>query len=248
MDENESNPWYITDSGNVTIISDKATSIATAVSRVYPQAHHGFCIVHLARNVNARYSSKGLARMVTAAATAPIGDPRDEDIPEVVRKKVLMPPVTKRPAGRRKRKHFLSTGEIPGPNKNVVPNKCGKCRGCKIVGSFRTGHGKDLDSFFGFMDAKMWMICVWFDKLWLGVEPLVDKTVVTSLHTQGSFVVRQVVARCCTLSHPNEVLWLGKLWSRCSQRRDVRKTVVVASWWMRGGGCCGCGIGGDIGT
>ena len=29
------------------------------------------------------------------------------------------------------------------------------------MGSFRTGHGKDLDSFFGFMDAKMWMICLW---------------------------------------------------------------------------------------
>ena len=70
MDENGSNPWYITDSGNITIISDRATSIATAVSRVYPQAHHGFCIVHLARNLNARYSSKGLARMVTTTTTA----------------------------------------------------------------------------------------------------------------------------------------------------------------------------------
>ncbi|KAL0710612.1 hypothetical protein Bca4012_017590 [Brassica carinata] len=60
----------LADSSDVSIISDRATCIATAVSRVYPQAHHGYCIVHLARNVNARYSSKGLAKMVTAAATA----------------------------------------------------------------------------------------------------------------------------------------------------------------------------------
>lgn len=60
----------LADSSNLAIISDRATSIANAVSCVYPQAHHGFCIVHLARNVNARFSSKGLARLVTAAATA----------------------------------------------------------------------------------------------------------------------------------------------------------------------------------
>ncbi|KAF2544166.1 hypothetical protein F2Q68_00031910 [Brassica cretica] len=99
----------------------------------------------------------------------------------------------------------------------------------ELVGVVVTAGGGILKHKFVRVDARMWM-------MWL------------CLHTQGSFVVRQVVARCCTLSHPNEVLWLGKLWSRCSQRRDVRKTVVVASWWMRGGGCCGCGIGGDIGT
>ncbi|XP_013589656.1 uncharacterized protein LOC106373754 [Brassica napus] len=60
----------LADSSNLAIISDRATSIANAVSCVYPQAHHGFCIVHLARNVNARFSSKGLARLVTAAVTA----------------------------------------------------------------------------------------------------------------------------------------------------------------------------------
>ena len=95
-------------------------------------------------------------RETYAGVISPIGDPRDEDIPEVVRKKVLMPPVTKRPAGRRKTKRFLSTEEIPvscvcnitglslclncntnltcghvwqGPNKKAVPNRCGKCRG-----------------------------------------------------------------------------------------------------------------------
>ena len=60
----------LADSSNLAIISDMTTSIANAVSCVYPQAHHGFCIVHLARNVIARYFSKGLARLVTAAATA----------------------------------------------------------------------------------------------------------------------------------------------------------------------------------
>ncbi|XP_013699741.1 uncharacterized protein LOC106403460 [Brassica napus] len=68
-------------------------------------------------------------RETYAGVISPIGDPRDEDIPEVVRKKVLMPPVTKRPAGRRKTKRFLSTGEIPGPNMKSVPNRCGRCRG-----------------------------------------------------------------------------------------------------------------------
>ncbi|XP_056862695.1 uncharacterized protein LOC130510422 [Raphanus sativus] len=321
----------LADSPSVTIISDRATSIASAVCRVYPQAHHVYCIVHLARNVNAKYSCKGLARLVTAAACAhrmrdyrnycdkiraansdcaiylgkigtsrwsrthctgerynimtsniaeqlnnalvegrsspivelvmfiqemmtrwfsarrkkserhrgvmtvevdkvmtksmamitgskinsvsswssqvvgkfggrdsvmldqkkctckyfdhmkipcghamlaadnlgvpygtlvghwyktetwketyagvisPIGDPRDEDIPEDVRKKVLMPPVTKRPAGRRKTKRYLSTGEIPGPNKKEKQNRCGRCRG---IGHNRTNCTVPLD-------------------------------------------------------------------------------------------------------
>ncbi|KAL0738162.1 hypothetical protein Bca4012_014372 [Brassica carinata] len=58
------------DSPRLAIISDRATCIATAVKRVYPRAHHGYCIVHLARNVNSRYSNKGLAKIVVACATA----------------------------------------------------------------------------------------------------------------------------------------------------------------------------------
>ncbi|KAF3556618.1 hypothetical protein F2Q69_00011720 [Brassica cretica] len=69
-----------------------------------------------------------------ARVISPIGDPRDEDVAEEVRNKVLMPPVTKRPAGRRKTKHFLSIGEIPGPNKKAIPNRCGRCR--------ETGHNR----------------------------------------------------------------------------------------------------------
>ena len=58
------------DSPRLAIISDRAACIATAVKRVYPYANHGYCIVHLAWNVNSRYSSKNLAKMVTATATA----------------------------------------------------------------------------------------------------------------------------------------------------------------------------------
>ena len=60
----------LADSPSLAIISDRATSISNAVKRVYPSAQHGACIVHLARNVNSRYSSKHLAKMVTDAATA----------------------------------------------------------------------------------------------------------------------------------------------------------------------------------
>lgn len=60
----------LADSKNLMIISDRATCIATSVKRIYPLAHHGCCIVHLARNVNSRFSSKGLAKLVIKAATA----------------------------------------------------------------------------------------------------------------------------------------------------------------------------------
>ncbi|RIA05146.1 hypothetical protein BRARA_K00569 [Brassica rapa] len=66
------------DSPSLAIISDRAVSISNAVSKIYPQAKHGACIVHLARNVNSRFSSKNLAKMVTAAAMAhSVGEFRD---------------------------------------------------------------------------------------------------------------------------------------------------------------------------
>ncbi|XP_018473818.1 uncharacterized protein LOC108845046 [Raphanus sativus] len=69
----------LADSPTLAIISDCATSISNAVKCVYPLAQHGACIVHLARNVNSRYSSKHLAKMVTEAATAyRIRDYRDK--------------------------------------------------------------------------------------------------------------------------------------------------------------------------
>ncbi|XP_010474008.1 PREDICTED: uncharacterized protein LOC104753452 [Camelina sativa] len=60
----------IADSKTLTIISDRNVSIYTAKKKVYPLAHHGACIVHLARNVNARFHNKGLVKLVTKAAFA----------------------------------------------------------------------------------------------------------------------------------------------------------------------------------
>ncbi|RID62855.1 hypothetical protein BRARA_E01897 [Brassica rapa] len=58
------------DSPSLAIISDRAVSISNAVSKIYPQAKHGACIIHLARNVNSRFLSKNLAKMATPAAMA----------------------------------------------------------------------------------------------------------------------------------------------------------------------------------
>ena len=52
-------------------------------------------------------------RETYACVIRPIGDPRDESIPEDVRDAMLMPPLTKRPPGRRRTKRFPSTGEMP---------------------------------------------------------------------------------------------------------------------------------------
>lgn len=60
----------LSDSPSLSIISDRSVSIANSVKKIYPQAKHGACIVHLARNVNSRYSSKHLAKLVTSAAMA----------------------------------------------------------------------------------------------------------------------------------------------------------------------------------
>ncbi|EOA34222.1 hypothetical protein CARUB_v10021733mg [Capsella rubella] len=58
------------DSDTLTIISDCNQSIYTAKKSVFPKAKHGACIVHLARNVNARFHCKGLAKMVSNAGYA----------------------------------------------------------------------------------------------------------------------------------------------------------------------------------
>ncbi|XP_010430913.1 PREDICTED: uncharacterized protein LOC104715176 [Camelina sativa] len=64
----------IADSNTLTIISDRCQSIYVAKKRVFPRAHHGACIVHLARNVNAKFHNKGLAKLVTNAAYAYTAD------------------------------------------------------------------------------------------------------------------------------------------------------------------------------
>ncbi|KAL0699145.1 hypothetical protein Bca4012_055267 [Brassica carinata] len=67
--------WFLTkveriiaDSNTLSIISDRHISIEKAISQVFPNAHHGACIVHIMRNVVSRYKSKGLAKMVCEAA------------------------------------------------------------------------------------------------------------------------------------------------------------------------------------
>lgn len=42
---------FLTNLGKRDIISDSSSSIAKVVKRVYPQAHHGFCIVHLVKKI-----------------------------------------------------------------------------------------------------------------------------------------------------------------------------------------------------
>ncbi|XP_013726756.1 uncharacterized protein LOC106430509 [Brassica napus] len=60
----------LSDSPSLAIISDRAVCISNAVSKIYPQAKHGACIVHLTRNVNSRFSSKHLAELVMKTAMA----------------------------------------------------------------------------------------------------------------------------------------------------------------------------------
>lgn len=58
----------IADSKSLSIISDRNQSIYVAKRRVYPLAHHGCCIVHLCRNVQAKYKNKALTQLVQDAA------------------------------------------------------------------------------------------------------------------------------------------------------------------------------------
>lgn len=67
--------WFLTkveriiaDSTSLSIISDRHSSLLKARAIVFPKAHHGACIVHIMRNVVSRYKSKGLAKLVCAAA------------------------------------------------------------------------------------------------------------------------------------------------------------------------------------
>lgn len=60
----------VIDGGDLTFVSDRQQSILKAVSEVYPQAHHGACLVHVRRNVKAKYLKKsGLPALVWRAGT-----------------------------------------------------------------------------------------------------------------------------------------------------------------------------------
>lgn len=74
--------WFFTklssiieDSGELTIVTDRHSSIYKGVSTVYPKACHGACIVHLERNVssnNVKYGVSGL--FLSAAKAYRVGD------------------------------------------------------------------------------------------------------------------------------------------------------------------------------
>lgn len=54
----------IADSVNLTLISDRHQLINAVKKRVFPLANHRACIVHLMRNVNSKFRSKGFAKLV----------------------------------------------------------------------------------------------------------------------------------------------------------------------------------------
>ncbi|KAH0857697.1 hypothetical protein HID58_085958 [Brassica napus] len=68
------------------------------------------------------------------ASSSGVKLPKDEDfyvdVPEHVKEMVLMPPLTSRPAGRRRKNRIPSTGEFPVFKKTkLIPNRCGRYRG-----------------------------------------------------------------------------------------------------------------------
>ncbi|KAG7558554.1 MULE transposase domain [Arabidopsis thaliana x Arabidopsis arenosa] len=69
--------WFFTclkqivpDGENLTFVSDRHSSIYTGLGKVYPRASHGACIVHLQRNVAAKYKKRILATLISKAARA----------------------------------------------------------------------------------------------------------------------------------------------------------------------------------
>ena len=57
----------IADSNTLTILSYRHESIKVGVKKVFPQAHHGACIIHLCRNIQARFKNRGLTQLVKNA-------------------------------------------------------------------------------------------------------------------------------------------------------------------------------------
>ncbi|XP_024014440.1 uncharacterized protein LOC112088402 [Eutrema salsugineum] len=60
----------IPDASDLVFVSDRAQSIAKALSVVYPLAHHGICRIHLLRDITPKYGRTGLLPLVEAAADA----------------------------------------------------------------------------------------------------------------------------------------------------------------------------------
>ncbi|XP_023640325.1 uncharacterized protein LOC111831047 [Capsella rubella] len=55
---------------DLVFLSDRHAAINAALSKVYPLAHHGACVVHLHRNVKSNFQCERLAGMVSNAARA----------------------------------------------------------------------------------------------------------------------------------------------------------------------------------
>ncbi|KFK34339.1 hypothetical protein AALP_AA5G132400 [Arabis alpina] len=58
----------ISDSRDLVFISDRHISIYNGLQKVYPLAGHGACVVHLARNIAARFKGKRLPSLMVLAA------------------------------------------------------------------------------------------------------------------------------------------------------------------------------------
>ncbi|KAL0702306.1 hypothetical protein Bca4012_058428 [Brassica carinata] len=72
---NESWSWFfekltqiVEDDSNLSIVSDRAPQICVAKDQWYPLSHHGCCLVHLQRNVDAKFKKRNQKQMVGRAA------------------------------------------------------------------------------------------------------------------------------------------------------------------------------------
>ncbi|KAL0876315.1 hypothetical protein Bca101_026020 [Brassica carinata] len=63
----------VEDGSDLSIVSDRAPQISVAKDQWYPLSHHGCCLVHLQRNVDAKFKKKNQKQMVGRAAEI---DPR----------------------------------------------------------------------------------------------------------------------------------------------------------------------------
>ncbi|XP_024006162.1 uncharacterized protein LOC112082841 [Eutrema salsugineum] len=61
---------HLTDSSDLTFISDKHGGIAKSKKKWYPQSHHGACLVHIQRNVHGNYKISGQKGLVGKAGEA----------------------------------------------------------------------------------------------------------------------------------------------------------------------------------
>ncbi|KAL0669044.1 hypothetical protein Bca4012_031748 [Brassica carinata] len=66
----------VEDGSDLSIVSDRANQICVAKDKWYPLSHHGCCLVHLQRNVDAKFKKRNQKQMVGRAAEVFKIDPR----------------------------------------------------------------------------------------------------------------------------------------------------------------------------